>query len=182
MVKRSFIMHTTSINVTIQNVIHSVKRVERMSARKLFYVPNVIKSFLDSYLTRQAQKISFATADACSKLQLISLAIQRSDDSELLDPSLEKYNSIEELKQLILVQMTNLREDFLNIDPDGYVMPKFHKEISSLVTLSGEFFDIATELQWAIAEHDASNSPHRVGFVASSTTELDTILDRISAG
>jgi len=175
-------MHTASMNVTILSALRSAENVERMPTPNLLYVPKFIKSLFGYLVTPRLRKLSFSLADACNKLQIIVFEIQRSSSTDLIDEALEKRESLEKMKRILLDHRSGLRASYRDLDPDGILMPKFHKEVTSVIALMDEFYEIATELQWAIAEHDASNSVHHQGYAASNIHELEVMLKRIAAG
>lgn len=179
-------MHTTSMNVTILSALHSAKRVEQVPPLKLQHAPRFVQSIFSSlfgfFFTPRLQKLTFLLADECNKLQVLALRVQRSTDPDLIDGDMEQRDALERMKKVIVEQRAGLQTSFLAIDPDGVAMPKLHKELTSVIELLGEFYEIANELQWAMAEHDANVSARREGFVASTADELDAVLGRISAG
>lgn len=174
-------MHTTSINFTILSALRSAESVERAPSLSLHNMPRFVKSIFGYFAMPRLQKVSFSLADACRKLQTLTLDIQRSNDVDVIDPNLVQRDSLEKTKKLLLAQRAELRASHAVLDPDGLAMPKLSAEVNAIISLLGELYEIATELQWAIAEHDASNSDREEGFVASNVTELEAMLERISS-
>lgn len=174
-------MHTTSMSLTIMSAQRSVKSVERVPTFTLHNVPGFVKSIFSRLSIRHLKKLSFALADSCHKLQIVALEIQASDDTDLIDPDLEKRESLDKTKQFLLKHRSEFRKSFGALDPDGTALPDLNREVSTVISLMGELYEIANELQWAIAEHDASNSERQLGYAASSVDELSAVLDRIVA-
>lgn len=173
-------MHTTSMNFTIMSAARSVRSVDMMAPTNLHNLPKFARWLIAYFISPKLQKLSFALADVCFRLQVVSQDVQRNQDEQLIDPELEQRDALEQLKCAILKHRGELQKTYRELDPDGGAIPKLTKEISSVVALMGEIYEVANELQWAIAEHDASYSERAEGFLASSPDELAAMLDRIA--
>lgn len=173
-------MHTTSMNFAILSAARSVKSVDSVTPVTLHNLPKFVRSIIGYIISPRLQKLSFTLAEVCFRLRMMSQDVQRSDDTSLIDPELEQRESLDQLKQSILKQRGELERSYRELDPDGGAMPKLDKQIASLVQLMAEIYEVANELQWAIAEHDASYSERTKDFHASNQEELVAMLSRIA--
>jgi hypothetical protein len=175
-------MHTTSMNVTIHSALTSARSVERLVAPKSANFPRFLKVILGFFAKPRLDKSAVILADACHKLKVSALAIQRSTEEEIVDPDLKLRDNLQTMKDKIRKNRDSLRSTFSELNFLGAEMPEFYRSITTVVSLMGELYELATELQWAIAEHDASYSRRLTGFVAADKGELEAMLQRISAG
>lgn len=168
------------MNFAILNAMDSAKSVERMPTPNLAKVPKFIKLLFGYFIVPKMNTLAFSLADVCSKLKVCVLDVQRNTDEELIDPDLVQRKSLDEMKEFLLRDRASLRDSYRDIDPMGTEMPKLHNAVTSVVSLMGELYEIATELQWALAEHDASYSKRLDGFAAANPGELEAMLQRIT--
>lgn len=114
-------------------------------------------------------------------MEYVASSVRRADSAELIDPTLEKHDALERLKEVLRQQKSAMQDSYQDIDSSGAGMDKLRAAIVSVFELTDRFYKAAMTLQWAIGEHDASYSAHEDGFVASSVDELNAMLNRISS-
>lgn len=174
-------MHTTSTNITILSALNSAKSVEQMGARRLQHIPKLFRWLVESVLARRLEKQVFVLAEACNKLRIVMLDFQRRDDADLIDPDLFIRNSLESAKKDLLAQRLDMHESFKKSGFGQSSVPRFYAAYYTIIKLLSELYEISNEVQWAIAEHDASLSVQHEGFAASNAAELEAMLNQIAS-
>jgi hypothetical protein len=175
-------MQTTSMNVAIVHAISSASSVERMPAKRVARLPKFAKALFAWYALPKVRKTAFVMADVCSKLRVAVLSVQRNGEDELLDQTMAVRDSLESMKVGIRESRDSMRASYRDVDPEQTEMPVLSREVATLLDLMSELYEVATELQWSLAEHDASFSRRLEGFSADSKAALDEMLRRISVG
>lgn len=169
-----------SMSVSIQSAVNSLhKKEEGFIAR---FVLRFIKrgaliplNFLKGILVSQLQIMTTAQAEACLKFRVMTQQVELSEDADLIDPDLVMRDKLEEMKVLSISAQKSYN-DF----PEKFKSNSIIGEAMAIAfQVSVEICLAASELQWAIAEHDADVSARLEGFSASSKQQAEDILDRI---
>lgn len=153
----------TSISALIQMV-----AVE--SVRALLREP------MTDHTAREFNLTSNRIATACAKLVEARAKIAASTDADLIDAALSIENELDRLKD----SMRGLRREILRIlSAKNMPSPVIHNAITSLRKAAEDTYTAANQLQWEIAEHDASYVPRGEPMIATNQEELDKALNSI---
>lgn len=179
-------MQTVSMNFAIhsaQEYVQKISNFERItpeiSNSKLF---RVLFWAVDFFVTPKLKKLSSHLAESCSVLKVFVLDVQQNSECELIDPELAMRDNIESLKNILHTNRKEALKVILSLEKCGDLTAKMCREFKTIAALAAELHDEANQLQWAVAEHDASCNRRAEGFVATNQSEIDAMLARIITG
>lgn len=109
------------------------------------------------------------------------LEVRQNTDHEPIDPEMILRGKIEDLKQVLHADRVQIFKTATEMARFGEAVEKIHLELKTILELIGEQYDEANQLQWAIAEHDASYAKRLNDYTAHSKEESDRLLDKIIA-
>lgn len=175
------IMQVTTMGLVIQGAMDSARRLDWIPSHAVTNLPPFLLSIVSWYLSPKLKKAATALADVSFKLTVFSQQVQRSVEAELIDPRLDIRDMLEKLKCETLAECRSLKASFGRCEEMPNVKHKLLLQVQTLLNLMDEICDTVSELQWALAEHDASVGKRMGGFTASSAEELDAMLQRIYA-
>ena len=112
----------------------------------------------------------------CANLLEVRTKIAASSDATLIDSALSIENELEQVKE----SMRDIRRQILRmLESENTPSPEIHSAITSLRKAAEETYTAANQLQWEIAEHDASHAPRGKPMIATNEEELDKALNSI---
>ena len=176
-------MTSATMDLITSNALKSVRSVERMTphGKKLGIFSSVLIGVFSSLVSRVLHKFAVRTAEHTNQLSVCLLNIQRvdADDLRLLDPELLLWDKFESLK---LSAREILKSAELIIELGDKYGGNLKAEARLFTEAIRETYEVANQLQWLIAEHDASRVQNLNSFVSENKAELEAMMDRIVAG
>jgi hypothetical protein len=169
------------MNIAIGLAMDSAMGVQRLPPSSLSKLPRFAQALFAFFLTPRLRKMSAQLADVCSKLKICLLDVQGDTSDKLIDSELRLRDALQELKEAMRKARKELADSYLGVDIASSELPELRHELETLLALMDEVSDIATEMQWEIAEHDANFSRRIDGYQAANLEELNAMLQRIPA-
>lgn len=131
---------------------------------------------LTNHTARELNIASNRIAMECSRLVKAKAEIALSKSTDLIDSALEIDDELEQLKN----SLRRVHRELLHMLGDASKpSPLIHDAITSLRKATEDTYTAANQLQWEIAEHDASHAPRGKPVIATNQEELDAALNAI---
>lgn len=185
-------MISSSLSVTIEGAVQSLHKNEeslftkfnRLIFKSLTIIPNFL---VKSILLPKIHEVTSMHAEVCLKFQQLSQQIESRESTDTIDDEMDVRDMLDSIKSSIKeaeITIHKAVKSFSEIKGSTNDTIGLVKASHTLISVLQETYAAATELQWAIAEHDASNVAHQKdkAFIASSSKEVGDILDKILHG
>jgi hypothetical protein len=175
-------MISNSLSVTIEGTASSLHKNEdgffTKAALKCLDLISFVPNFAVKHVVvPKVNKLARFHADTCLKFQYLTKSVENSDDPCMMDEDLVIRDMLEDIKKSLSVAV----KSFEDIQKKANKKSDLFRCFFTLNNVLKETYTAATQLQWAIAEHDADISTHLEGFTASSAKEAEDILNKIFA-
>ncbi len=169
------------MNLAIRSAIESAQASDSGSARPKFPFPRLYRWATIRFVIPKMRKGSMQAADACAKLKLSVMEVERNTDDELIDEDLRTRETLEILKGTLRESLNDLRKTERSLQEVNCPVPELAQQLEIMKAIIQELHSEANRLQWAIAEHDATYAKRLNGFVANNADELSKMLDRMAS-
>ena len=121
-------------------------------------------------------------ADTSKTMKIWSMELQRDESDDLVDPDLALREKIESLKTDLRKIHADASDMHQKVNARGVgESTEFGRQLATNLSLLKEVYEVASELQWSIAEHDASANKLIEGCSASTDFDLTAMLKRIAS-
>ena len=175
-------MQTASLNLALRSASKSTTSVDAILAKDAAGLPRFVFSLLGFYFNPKLRRSSGLLADASKTMKIWSMELQRDELGDLIDPDLSLRDNIESLKSDLREIHRRGRDMHVAMKPRAVVdSTEFGRQLEINLSLAKEVYEVANELQWALAEHDASANKMLDGFSASNDFDLTAMLARIAS-
>lgn len=138
-------------------------------------VLSLLREPITDHTARQLSIASNRIAATCVALVRTKTSVEASTNSALIDSELEIDDELERLKD----SMRGLRLEVLHLQATSTPPADVQRAIKSLQKVLEDTYTATNQLQWEIAEHDASHAPRGKPLIATNQEELDTALNAI---
>jgi hypothetical protein len=169
------------MNIAIGDAMDSAKGVQRLPPSSLSTLPKFARSVVAYFVTPKLRKMSMQLASVCNNLKVCLLDVQRDSSDKLIDAELRMRDDLQALKEAMRTGRKEMADSYSDISLRLNELPELRRQIDILLALMDEVSEIASEMQWEIAEHDANFSRRLDGFQAANVDELTAMLQRIPA-